>query len=198
MCIRDSYKATCTHGWTVDGEGKKMSKSIGNVILPEEIIKQYGADILRLWVASSDYHSDVRISKEMLKQLSDIYRKIRNTARFMLSNLGDFNPDTDLVPIDQLTDLDLWALNRLNEVIAKCKEGYDSFEFHVAYHEIHNYCIVAVSYTHLPLRCRFRWNRRPLRPPPFCFSRWMRMKWWKGSSPLHPQRLQNRSCLFTA
>ena len=139
------YKATCTHGWTVDGEGKKMSKSIGNVILPEEIIKQYGADILRLWVASSDYHSDVRISKEMLKQLSDIYRKIRNTARFMLSNLGDFNPDTDLVPIDQLTDLDLWALNRLNEVIAKCKEGYDSFEFHVAYHEIHNYCIVDLS-----------------------------------------------------
>ena len=89
------YKAVVTHGWVVDGEGRKMSKSLGNGILPKEIVEQNGADILRLWVASSDYHADIRISKEILKQLSDAYRKIRNTARFILGNLHDFNPDED-------------------------------------------------------------------------------------------------------
>ena len=103
------YKQIITHGWTVDGEGRKMSKSLGNGIAPQDIIKQYGADVLRLWVASSDYHADIRISPEILKQLSDNYRKIRNTARFCLGNLYDFNPDTDMVENDKLEELDKYA-----------------------------------------------------------------------------------------
>ena len=112
------YKAVVTHGWVVDGEGRKMSKSLGNGILPPEIVNQYGADILRLWVASSDYHADIRISKEILKQLSEAYRKIRNTARFILSNLGDFNPDTDSVTDDKFEPIDRWALMRLDNLTA--------------------------------------------------------------------------------
>ncbi|MBR6736552.1 MAG: isoleucine--tRNA ligase, partial [Oscillospiraceae bacterium] len=109
------YRQVCCHGWVVDGEGKKMSKSLGNGMVPEDITDQYGADILRLWVASSDYHSDIRISKDILKQLSDAYRKIRNTARFILGNLYDFNPNTDLVPVEKLTEIDRWALARCSE-----------------------------------------------------------------------------------
>ena len=117
------YKSVCTHGWVVDGEGKAMHKSLGNGIEPKEVYDVYGADILRLWVASSDYHSDIRISKEILKQLSEAYKKIRNTARFILGNLsnGDgFNPDTDAVSLDKLADIDKWALVKLNALIAKC------------------------------------------------------------------------------
>lgn len=139
------YKAVVTHGWVVDGEGKKMSKSIGNTIVPEEIIQQYGADILRLWVSSSDYHADIRISKEILKQLSEVYRKIRNTARFVLGNINDFDPDTDSVGADKFTDIDRFAMMKLNELVAKCREGYDKFEYHVVYHAIHNFCVVDMS-----------------------------------------------------
>ena len=139
------YKAVVTHGWVVDGEGKKMSKSIGNTIAPDEIVNQYGADILRLWVASSDYHADIRISKEILKQLSEGYRKIRNTARFILGNLGDFNPDTEMVSSDLYTDLDRFALMKLDELITKCRAGYENFEYHVVYHAIHNFCVVDMS-----------------------------------------------------
>lgn len=139
------YKAVVTHGWVVDGEGRKMSKSLGNGIAPSEIVEQYGADILRLWVASSDYHADIRISKEILKQLSDAYRKIRNTARFILGNLSDFNPDTDKVALDKLLPIDRWALNKLDELSKHVCEGYDSFEFHQAYHAIHNFCVVDMS-----------------------------------------------------
>lgn len=139
------YKTVVTHGWVVDGEGKKMSKSIGNTILPEEIINQYGADILRLWVASSDYHADIRISKEILKQLSEIYRKIRNTARFILGNISDFDPDTDRVSADKLHDIDRFAMLKLNELIAKCREGYDKFEYHTIFHAIHNFCVIDMS-----------------------------------------------------
>src|SRR5699024_57804 len=99
------YRATCTHGWVVDGEGRKMSKSLGNGIDPDEVISQYGADILRLWVCSSDYHADIRISKDILKQLSEGYRKIRNTARYILGNLYDFDPNKDMVPEEELTEL---------------------------------------------------------------------------------------------
>ncbi|NLJ31969.1 MAG: isoleucine--tRNA ligase [Clostridiales bacterium] len=139
------YRAVVTHGWVVDGEGRKMSKSLGNGILPGEIVEQYGADILRLWVASSDYHADIRISKEILKQLSDAYRKIRNTARFILGNLSDFDPDTDRVASDRLQPIDRWALHQLDGLTARVCEAYESFEFHNAYHAIHNFCVVDMS-----------------------------------------------------
>lgn len=139
------YKSVLTHGWVVDGEGKKMSKSLGNGIDPQEVVDQYGADVLRLWVASSDYHVDIRISKEILKQLSEAYRKIRNTARYILGCINDFNPDTDSVAIDELMPIDKWAINKLNELMAKVKAGYDSYEFHQVYHAIHNFCVVDMS-----------------------------------------------------
>lgn len=139
------YKGVVTHGWVVDGEGRKMSKSLGNGISPSEIVEKYGADILRLWVASSDYHADIRISKAILKQLSDAYRKIRNTARFILGNLKDFNPDTDSVSMDKLQPIDRWALYQLDRLTKHVREGYESFEFHNAYHAIHNFCVVDMS-----------------------------------------------------
>ncbi len=139
------YKSVLTHGWVVDGEGKKMSKSLGNGIDPQEVVDQYGADVLRLWVASSDYHVDIRISKEILKQLSEAYRKIRNTARYILGCINDFNPDTDSVAIDDLMPIDKWAINKLNELIVKVKNGYDTYEFHQVYHAIHNFCVVDMS-----------------------------------------------------
>ena len=148
------YKAVCTHGWVVDGEGKTMHKSLGNGIDPSEITDQYGADILRLWVASSDYHSDIRISKTILSQLSDAYKKIRNTARFILGNLGNgkgFDPDTDSVSVDKLTELDKWALMRLDALIDKVNEGYDSFDFHIAFHAIHNFCVIDMSNFYLDI-----------------------------------------------
>ena len=144
------YKAVCTHGWVVDGQGKTMHKSLGNGIDPSEITDQYGADILRLWVASSDYHSDIRISKDILSQLSDAYKKIRNTARYILGNLGEienggFNPETDMVDDSQLTALDKWALIRLDNLIDKVNEGYNAFDFHIVFHAIHNFCAVDMS-----------------------------------------------------
>lgn len=148
------YKAVCTHGWVVDGEGRKMSKSLGNGIMPDEIVKQYGADILRLWVASSDYHSDIRISKAILGQLSDAYKKIRNTARFILGNLGNgdgFHPDRDSVADDQLLELDRWALMRLDRVIEKVHEGYEAFDFHIVFHAIHNFCTTDLSNFYLDI-----------------------------------------------
>lgn len=148
------YKAVCTHGWVVDGEGKTMHKSLGNGIDPSEITDAYGADILRLWVASSDYHSDIRISQPILKQLSDAYKKIRNTARFILGNLGNgsgFNPDTDSVSDDKLTELDKWALMRLDSLIDKVNEGYNSFDFHIAFHAIHNFCVIDMSNFYLDI-----------------------------------------------
>ncbi len=139
------YKTIVTHGWVVDGEGKKMSKSLGNTIIPEDIVNQYGADILRLWVASSDYHADIRISKDILKQLTEAYRKIRNTARFNLGCIGDFNPDTDAVSLDELEPIDKWALGRLDELNNKCKDAFDKFEYHIIFHAIHNFCVVDMS-----------------------------------------------------
>ncbi len=139
------YKSVLTHGWVVDGEGKKMSKSLGNGIDPQEVVDQYGADVLRLWVASSDYHVDIRISKEILKQLSEAYRKIRNTARYILGNISDFDPDKDSVAVNELMPIDKWAINKLNELMAKVKNGYDTYEFHQVYHAIHNFCVVDMS-----------------------------------------------------
>ncbi|MCR5207779.1 MAG: isoleucine--tRNA ligase [Eubacterium sp.] len=139
------YREIITHGWTVDGEGRKMSKSLGNGIAPQEIMNKFGADILRLWVASADYHADIRISDEIIKQISDNYRKIRNTARYCLGNLYDFNPDTDIVPNDELEELDKYALMKLDEVLKTAREGYDNYEYHTTAHALHNFCVVDMS-----------------------------------------------------
>lgn len=139
------YKTVVTHGWVVDGEGKKMSKSLGNTVNPDDIVKQYGADILRLWVASSDYHADIRVSQEILKQLSEIYRKIRNTARFILGNLGDFNPNTDMVDEKDYLDIDRYALMRMDQVLDECRKAYDSFQYHLVFHAVHNFCVLDMS-----------------------------------------------------
>jgi len=139
------YKSVLAHGWVVDGEGRKMSKSLGNGILPPEIVEKYGADILRLWVASSDYQSDIRISNDILKQLTELYRKIRNTARFILGNLNDFDPDQDLLPREQLEPIDRFALYKLDQLINRVNEAYEAFEFHTVTHAIHNFCVVDIS-----------------------------------------------------
>ena len=139
------YKEIITHGWTVDGEGRKMSKSLGNGIAPQEVMNKFGADILRLWVASADYHADIRISDEIIKQISDNYRKIRNTARYCLGNLYDFNPDTDIVPNEELEDLDKYALMKLDEVLDIARAGYDNYEYHTTAHALHNFCVVDMS-----------------------------------------------------
>ena len=128
-----------------------MSKSLGNGIVPEDIIKQYGADVLRLWVASSDYHADIRISPDILKQLSEVYRKIRNTARYILGNLYDFDPNRDMVADDQLFELDRWALTQLDSLIGKVRDAYDHFEFHLIYHAVRNFCVIDMSNFYLDI-----------------------------------------------
>ncbi len=151
---RAPYKAVCTHGWVVDGQGRQMHKSLGNQIFPEEIIKDFGADVLRLWVASLDYHNDIRVSKDMLKQLSESYRKIRNTARYILGNLGDskgFDPDTEMVPLDKLSELDRWALAKLDGVIEKVKASYEAMDYYLAYHAIISFCVVDMSNFYLDI-----------------------------------------------
>ena len=138
------YKSVLTHGWVVDGEGKAMHKSLGNAIAPEDIIEVYGADLLRLWVASSDYRVDVRVSDTIFKQLSQTYLKIRNTSRYMLGNLNDFDPD-NLVPYEDLHELDRWALMKLDKLVERVNRAYEDFEYHVIYHAIHNFCVVDMS-----------------------------------------------------
>ena len=145
------YKAVCTHGWVVDGEGKAMHKSLGNGMSPDEVTEKFGADILRTWVASSDYHADIRISQDILKQLSDAYRKIRNTARFILSNLGDFNPDTDSLSVEKLDGIDKWAMARMDEIIEKCKAAYDKFDFHIVYSTMRDFCTIDLSNFYLDI-----------------------------------------------
>ena len=145
------YESVLTHGFVVDGEGRKMSKSIGNVVFPQEVIKQYGAELLRLWVASADYKADIRISKDILKQLSEVYRKIRNTFRYMLSNLYDFDVDTDSVPVAEMNELDRWALLRLEQTKQKVTEAYENYEYHLLYHAVHNFCAVDLSAIYLDI-----------------------------------------------
>lgn len=146
---RAPYNAVLTHGFVVDGEGKKMSKSVGNVIFPQEIISKFGADILRLWVSSADYQADIRISNDILKQLSEVYRKIRNTFRYILGNLNNFDPNTDMVSYDQFEEFDKWALLRLAQVQEKVTAAFENYEFHVMYHTVHNYCTVDLSSIYL-------------------------------------------------
>ena len=139
------YRQVTTTGWVLDAQGHAMSKSLGNVILPQEIWQKYGAEILRLWVASVDFREDMRISEEALSRLAEAYRKIRNTFRFALSNLYDFSPDHDAVPADQLHDLDRWALVRAAELVERCHAWYDEQAFHKVYHAAYDFCIVQLS-----------------------------------------------------
>jgi len=148
---RAPYKAVLTHGFVVDGAGKKMSKSAGNVVAPQDVIKQSGAEILRLWVSAQDYREDLRISQEILNHLVEAYRKIRNTCRFLMSNLYDFDPAADRVPYDRLPELDRWALVRLGELITRVKTAYDDFEFHAVFHALNNFCSVDLSATYLDI-----------------------------------------------
>jgi isoleucyl-tRNA synthetase len=127
------YEAVLTHGFVVDGKGLKMSKSVGNYVKPDEIINQYGAEIFRLWVASEEYREDIRLSDEIIKNLADAYRKLRNTARFLLSNLYDFQPDRDAAPREAFAPIDRWAMHRLQEVVARVRRAYDAYEFHLIY-----------------------------------------------------------------
>ncbi|MCI2046725.1 MAG: isoleucine--tRNA ligase [Faecalibacterium sp.] len=139
------YKGVLCHGWVVDEQGKQMHKSAGNGMSPDEITKDYGADIIRLWVASSDYTVDVRAGKNIFKQLSEAYRKVRNTARFILGNLDGFNPDTDAVPEEQLFEIDRWALAALDHLVAEAEEGYEAYNFSKVYHAVYNFCVVDLS-----------------------------------------------------
>lgn len=145
------YKQVLTHGWTIDKEGKKMSKSLGNGISPQDVIKEYGADILRLWVLSSDYQSDVSLSKDILKQITEVYRKMRNTARYILGNTSDFDPDKDMVSYKELQEIDKYALLKLNDLVRKCTESYDNYDFHEAYQAINVFCVTDMSSFYLDI-----------------------------------------------
>ena len=144
------FKECVTHGWTVDGQGRAMHKSLGNGVDPAEVFNKYGADLLRLWAGSSDYHVDVRCSDEIFKQLSQNYLKFRNTAKFCLDNLTDFDPDTLVAPEDMLA-LDRWAMTRLNALIAKAFTAYDNYEFHVVSHAVNDFCVVELSSFYLDI-----------------------------------------------
>jgi len=142
---RAPYRQVLTHGFVVDGEGKKMSKSVGNVISPQEVMKKYGADILRLWVASSDYECDIKLSPEILERLADGYRKIRNTFRFLLSNLYDFDPAADAVGEDSLLEIDRWMLSQLHALLKNANDYYEKWEFHRVYRAVYDFCVYEVS-----------------------------------------------------
>lgn len=145
------YKSVLTHGFVVDAHGKKMSKSVGNIVAPKEVIDKYGAEILRLWVSASDYRDDIRISENILKQLSDAYRRIRNTCRFMLGNLFDYDPKKDFAVYESMLDIDKFALHRLQEIIERTRNAYDSYDFHIIYHTLHNYCALDLSAFYLDI-----------------------------------------------
>ncbi|ADW18535.1 Isoleucyl-tRNA synthetase [Desulfobulbus propionicus DSM 2032] len=142
---RAPYQGVLTHGYVVDGQGKKMSKSVGNVVAPQQVIDQYGAEVLRLWVASENYQDDVKVSDEILKHVSDAYRKMRNTLRFLLSNLYDFAPERDAVDVSDLQEIDRWALAKYAELSERVTRAYDRYEFHAIYHALHNFCGTTIS-----------------------------------------------------
>ncbi len=139
------YRGVVTHGWTLDEQGRPMSKSLGNIVLPTEICEKWGADLLRLWVASQEYQADVKMSDRVMTQLSEAYRKIRNTFRFALGNLNNFDPARHVLPDDQLEEMDRWMLERTADLVKRCREWYDTYEFHRIYHAIHDYCVVDLS-----------------------------------------------------
>jgi len=145
------FKSVLTHGFVVDGSGKAMHKSSGNVIAPEDLIKDYGAEIIRLWVAGEDYRDNIRLSNEILQRLTEAYRRIRNTCRYILGNLDDFNLETDQVPYQQMQELDRLALNRLWELNEKVLKAYENFDFHLVYHNLHNFCVLDLSSFYLDI-----------------------------------------------
>ncbi|MGH9687024.1 MAG: isoleucine--tRNA ligase [Candidatus Acidiferrales bacterium] len=142
---RAPYKQVVTHGWTLDEKGAPMSKSKGNALYPKEISEKWGADMLRLWVVSQDYTADMRVSQAMMTQLAEAYRKIRNTFRFTLSNLFDFDPARDAVADADLWEIDAWMLRRTGALVRQCREWYANFEFHRVYHALHDFCVVDLS-----------------------------------------------------
>ncbi|MFH0781014.1 MAG: isoleucine--tRNA ligase [Pseudomonadota bacterium] len=148
---RAPFKGVLTHGYVVDGQGRKMSKSVGNVVAPGEVIEKYGAEILRLWVASEDYRDDIKVSDEILKQVSDAYRKIRNTIRYFLSNLNDFQPEKHRVSGNELLEIDRWALAKFEELKSKIKQCYEKYEFHAIYHSINYFCGTTMSAFYLDI-----------------------------------------------
>ena len=145
------YKSVITHGFFVDGEGRKMSKSLGNVIGLDDLLPKYGAEILRLWVAAEDYTQDIRVSFEILDRLSDAYRRIRNTFRFLLGNLGDFVPERDRQSYARLDELDRFILDRLGRLIGRVRRAYEEYEFHTVFHAVHNFCAVDLSAQYLDI-----------------------------------------------
>lgn len=145
------YKNVLTHGFVVDGAGKAMHKSSGNVIAPAELIQKYGAEILRLWVAGEDYRNNIRLSKEILQRITEAYRRIRNTCRYLLGNLYDFDHTTDSIQYDEMEELDRWALNRLRDLSKNILRAYDNFNFHLVYHKLHNFCVLDLSSFYLDI-----------------------------------------------
>ncbi len=139
------FRSVVTHGWTLDEKGQPMSKSLGNALYPNEIVERWGADLLRLWVASVEYQADVKMSERVMTQLSEAYRKIRNTFRFALGNLSDFDPSRDALPNDQLEEIDRYMLERSAELVTKCRDWYAAYDFHRVYHAIHDFCVVDLS-----------------------------------------------------
>jgi len=145
------YKNVLTHGFVVDGSGKAMHKSAGNVIAPQDLIDKYGAEILRLWVSAEDYRDNIRLSEEILERLTEAYRRIRNTCRYLLGNLDDFDPQRDQIPYNEMEELDRWALHRLQYFNERVQKAYESFEFHLVYHSLHNFCVVDLSSFYLDI-----------------------------------------------
>src|SRR5262249_27984136 len=142
---RSRYDAVLTHGWTLDAQGKAMHKSLGNAVSPDEVIAKLGAEILRLWCASSDYFEDMRCSDEILQRVTDGYRKLRNTARFALGNLHGFDPEKDSVRHEEMQEIDRWVLAELNRVIEVVAKAYEAYEFHIVYHTLYNFSTVTLS-----------------------------------------------------
>ncbi|RJP22880.1 MAG: isoleucine--tRNA ligase [Candidatus Abyssobacteria bacterium SURF_5] len=148
---RAPYDAVLTHGYVVTSDGKKMSKKLGNAIYPDEVIEKFGADVLRLWVASENFTQDIRVSFEILQRLADAYRRLRNTFKFLLSNLYDFEPAEHLVPYDRMDELDKWALHTLQQVVERVTRAYEDHEFYTAFHSLYNYCTISLSSLYLDM-----------------------------------------------
>ena len=142
LYARAPYKGVLTHGFTVDDKGRKMSKSLGNVILPQKVMSSLGADVMRLWIAATDYANEMGVSDEILKRISDSYRRMRNTVRFLLGNLAGFDPAADALPVEQMVAIDRWALARTAALHEEVVEAYRKYEYHLIYQKIHNFCVV--------------------------------------------------------
>ena len=145
------YKNVLTHGFVLDGQGRKMSKSVGNVVAPEDVIKKFGADVLRLWVSAMDYQDDTRISQEILTRVAEAYRRIRNTCRYILGNISTFDPETQSVPLSQMPEIDRWALHQLELLKERVLTAYQNMEFHVIYQEVNGFCTVEMSALYLDI-----------------------------------------------